>query len=300
NGIRVAEVLKKGPFDKAESKVRKGNIVEKLDANPIPPETDIYQLLNRKSGKNTLVSLFDPKTNQRWEEVIKPISLGEENELLYRRWVENRAAQVDSLSKGKVGYIHVRGMNDPSYRVVFEEALGKYGNRESLIVDTRSNGGGWLHDDLVTFLGGQKYIDMIPRGQYIGFEPQRKWTKPSAVLIGESNYSDAHMFPFAYDTKSLGVTIGMPVPGTGTAVWWEQQIDPTLVFGIPQVGMVGPDGKYLENTQLEPDIKVKNTYETLVKGRDEQLEKAVEVLVRKLSEKPAPDKIQTLEKRGSN
>ena len=300
NGIRVAEVMKKGPFDKAESKVRKGNIVEKIDANPIPPETDIYQLLNRKSGKNTLISLFDPKTNLRWEEVIKPISLGEENELLYRRWVENRAAQVDSISKGKVGYIHVRGMNDPSYRVVFEEALGKYGNRESLIVDTRSNGGGWLHDDLVTFLGGQKYIDMIPRGQYIGFEPQRKWTKPSAVLIGESNYSDAHMFPFAYDTKSLGVTVGMPVPGTGTAVWWEQQIDPTLVFGIPQVGMVGPDGKYLENTQLEPDIKVKNTYETLVKGRDEQLEKAVEVLVRKLSEKPAPDKIQTLEKRGSN
>jgi tricorn protease len=300
NGIRVAEVMKKGPFDKAESKVRKGHIVEKIDAIAIPPETDIYQLLNRKAGKNTLVSLLDPKTNQRWEEVIKPISLGEENELLYRRWVENRASQVDSLSKGKVGYIHVRGMNDPSYRVLFEEALGKYGNRESLIVDTRSNGGGWLHDDLVTFLGGQKYLDMIPRGQYIGFEPQRKWTKPSAVLIGESNYSDAHMFPFAYNTKSLGITVGMPVPGTGTAVWWEQQIDPTLVFGIPQVGMVGPDGKYLENTQLEPDIKVKNTYETLVKGRDEQLEKAVEVLVRKLSEKPAPDKIQTLEKRGSN
>lgn len=300
NGIRVAEVLKKGPFDKAESKVRKGNVVEKIDAMPIPPETDIYMLLNRKAGKNTLISMLDPKTNQRWDEVIKPITLGEENELLYRRWVENRAAQVDSLSKGKVGYIHVRGMNDPSYRVVFEEALGKYGNHESLIVDTRSNGGGWLHDDLVTFLGGKKYIDMMPRGQYLGFEPQRKWTKPSAVLIGESNYSDAHMFPFAYDAKSLGVTVGMPVPGTGTAVWWEQQIDPTLVFGIPQVGMVGPDGKYLENTQLEPDIKVKNTYETLVKGRDEQIEKAVDVLVRKLAEKPAPDKIQTLEKRGSN
>jgi C-terminal processing protease CtpA/Prc len=299
NGLKVSAVLKKGPFDKAESKMRKGMVVEKIDDELVSAESDFYQYLNRKAGKNTLITFIDPSTKQRWEEVIKPITLGQENELLYARWVENRAAQTDSLSKGKVGYIHVRGMNDPSYRVLFEEALGKYANRESLIVDTRSNGGGWLHDDLVTFLSGQKYIDMIPRGQYIGFEPQRKWTKPSAVLIGESNYSDAHMFPFAYDTKSLGTTVGMPVPGTGTAVWWEQQIDPTLVFGIPQVGMVGPDGKYLENTQLEPDVKVKNRYEKLIKGSDEQLEKAVELLVRKLSEKPAPEKIQNLEKKGN-
>jgi tricorn protease len=299
NGVRVTSILKKGPFDKADSKVKKGVIIEKIDNDVLGIETDFYQFLNRKSGINTLITLFDPVTKQRWEEVVKPISMGEENELLYKRWIENRAMEVDSLSKGKVGYIHVRGMNDPSYRVLFEEALGKYANHESLIVDTRSNGGGWLHDDLVTFLSGKKYIDMIPRGQYIGFEPQRKWTKPSAVLMGESNYSDAHMFPFAYDNKSLGVTIGMPVPGTGTAVWWEQQIDPTLVFGIPQVGMVGPDGKYLENTQLEPDVKVKNRYEMLIKGRDEQLEKAVEILVRKLSEKPAPNKIETLEKKGN-
>ena len=297
NGMRIASVLRNGPFDNAESKVQRGILVEKIDNDVLSGDTDMYQYLNRKTGKNTLITFFDPDKKLRWEEVIKPISLAQENELLYKRWIENRAAQVDSLSKGKIGYIHVRGMNDPSYRVLFEEALGKYANRESLIVDTRSNGGGWLHDDLVTFLSGKKYIDMIPRGQYIGFEPQRKWTKPSAVLIGESNYSDAHMFPFAYDTKSLGVTIGMPVPGTGTAVWWEQQIDPTLVFGIPQVGMVGPDGKYLENTQLEPDIKVKNKYEMLIKGRDEQVEKAVETLVRKLSEMPAPAKIESLEKK---
>jgi len=88
----------------------------------------------------------------------------------------------------------------------------------------------------------------------------------------------------------------MPIPGTGTAVWRETQIDPTLVFGIPQVGMVGANGKYLENTQLEPTHKVKNRYEMLVKGRDEQLEKAVELLIQKLMESPAPSKIVPLEK----
>jgi tricorn protease len=299
DGLRIAGVLAKGPFDRAESKVKKGAIVEKIDHEPITLSTDFHQYLNRKAGRNTLVSFYDPASKTRWEEVVKPLALAEENELLYKRWVSKRAQQVDSLSKGKIGYIHVRGMNDPSYRVVFEEALGKHANRESLIVDTRSNGGGWLHDDLVTFLGGKKYIDVVPRGQHIGFEPQRKWTKSSVVLMGESNYSDAHMFPFAFDSKDLGKTIGMPVPGTGTAVWWETQIDPTLVFGIPQVGMVGVDGKYLENTQLEPDIVVKNNYEMLVKGRDQQLEKAVEVLIQQFTEIPKPEKLPVLEKAGS-
>jgi C-terminal processing protease CtpA/Prc/Tol biopolymer transport system component len=299
SGIRISVVLKRGPFDRADSKVKRGTIIEKIDDEAIAPNADIFQFLNRKAGKNTLVSLFNPANNTRWDEVVKPVSLGAENEMLYRRWVDNRAAEVDSLSKGRVGYIHVRGMNDPSYRVVYEEALGKHANKESLIVDTRSNGGGWLHEDLATFLSGRRYINMIPRGQYIGFEPQFKWTKPSAVLIGESNYSDAHMFPFAYNAKDLGITVGMPIPGTGTAVWWETQIDPTLVFGIPQVGMVAEDGRYLENTQLEPLHKVKNRYETLVKGRDEQVEKAVELLVKKLAEMPPPDKIKNLEKKGN-
>ncbi len=300
NGLRVAEVLAKGPFDRAESKVKKGVIVERINNEQITPRVDHYQYLNRKSDQNTLLSFYDPATRTRWEEVVKPISLGEERELLYRRWVARRAHQVDSLSRGKVGYIHIRGMNDPSYRVVFEEALGKHANKESLIVDTRSNGGGWLHDDLVTFLSGKKYMDMVPRGRVIGFEPQRKWTKTSVVLMGESNYSDAHMFPFAYNVKDLGQTVGMPVPGTGTAVWWERQIDPTLVFGIPQVGMVGPDGKYLENNQQQPDILVRNRYEMLVKGRDEQLEKAVEILMDGFPEVPAPQRLEPMEKTVTN
>ncbi len=296
-GLRVAEVLAKGPFDRSESRVKKGVILEMIDNQRIAADNDYFQFLNRKADQNTLFSFYDPTTKSRWEEVAKPIGLGEERELLYQRWVARRAHQVDSLSNGKVGYLHVRGMNDPSYRVVFEEALGKHANKEALIVDTRSNGGGWLHDDLVTFLSGKKYLDVVPRGQVIGFEPQRKWTRTSVVLIGEANYSDAHMFPFAFSTREIGKTIGMPVPGTGTAVWWERQIDPTLVFGIPQVGMVGPDGKYLENNQLEPDILVRNTYEMLVKGRDEQLEKAVEVLMGGLPQVPEPQRLQQLERR---
>jgi hypothetical protein len=77
----------------------------------------------------------------------------------------------------------------------------------------------------------------------------------------------------------------MPVPGTATAVWWEPQIDQSLYFGIPQVGIVDKTGNYLENTQLEVDVQQAQDPEVLISGRDQQIEKAVEVLLNDLKKK---------------
>ena len=280
-GIKIAELIAKGPLNNATSNAKAGTIIEKIDGEEITETTNYYRLLNRKVGKVVLLSLYDEQSKKRWEEIVKPISLGQQNELLYQRWIKIMQEQTDKLSGGKVGYVHVRGMNDESFRVVFEQALGKYGSRDALIVDTRYNGGGWLHDDLATFLSGKEYIHFVPRERMIGVEPQYKWNKKSAVLMSEGNYSDAHMFPYVYKQLGIGKLIGMPVAGTGTAVWWETLMDNSLVFGIPQVGVVGNDGKYLENNQLEPDLKVPNKYEDIVNKHDTQLEKAVEELLRK-------------------
>ena len=99
------------------------------------------------------------------------------------------------------------------------------------------------------------------------------------MLIGEGNYSDAHGFPFAYRSLAIGKTIGMPVPGKMTAVWWETQINSNIYFGIPQVGIQDLDGKLQENYQFEPDIKVKNDYKSVSEGRDKQIEAAVKHLL---------------------
>ena len=106
--------------------------------------------------------------------------------------------------------------------------------------------------------------------------------KSSRVLAADRNYSDAHMFPHAYKQLHLGKLVGTPVPGTGTAVWWESQIDPSIVFGIPQVGMVTPEGKYLESFELTPDVEVYNTPESVASGQDRQIAKAVQVLLDEL------------------
>jgi len=280
-GLKIAEVIKGGPLDNATSKVKAGMIIEKIDEQSLTSQADYALLLNRRGKQNVLLTLIEEGSKAKLEEVVKPIDQGEENELLYKRWVDNRRKEVDKLSGGKIGYVHVRGMNDGSYRVVYEEVLGKNIEKEALIVDTRFNGGGWLHDDLATFLGGKKYVDLVPREQKIGSDPTRKWTKPSVVLMSESNYSDAHFFPFVYKELGVGKLVGMPVPGTATAVWWESQIDPSLYFGIPQVGIIDKRGNYLENMQLEPDYKQQLDPDVMLTGRDQQLEKAVDVLLRK-------------------
>jgi len=281
NGLKIIEVMDKSPLITKTNKIKTGVIIEKIDGTTIAADANYYPMLNRKAGKKVLLSFYNPTNNTRWDEAVKPISTREESNLAYERWIKTREKEVDRLSNGQIGYIHVRGMNSASFREVYDKVLGKHNKKKALIVDTRFNGGGWLHDDLATFLDGKRYMSFEPRGQKnLGGEPQGKWQKPSCVLMSESNYSDAHMFPYTYKALGIGKLIGMPVPGTGTAVWWETLIDNNTYFGIPQIGMRTEDGKLMENTQLEPDIKVDNTWNEVLKGRDEQLEAAVKHLLK--------------------
>jgi C-terminal processing protease CtpA/Prc len=280
DGLKITEVVEKSPLITEEGKVVDGVIIERINGDTLKAGENYLPMFNRKAGDKMLLSFYNPSTGERWEDVVEPISWGAQNQLLYERWIETREAEAEKLSDGKIGYVHVRGMNSSSFRELYDKALGKHNEKKALIVDTRFNGGGWLHDDLATFLSGEPYMQFVPRGQdNMGGEPLGKWQKPSAVLMSESNYSDAHLFPYTYKFFDIGKLIGMPVPGTGTAVWWERMMDGT-VFGIPQVGMRDvKTGELVENKQLEPDIKVPNEPGEVSKGRDQQLEAAVEHLM---------------------
>ncbi|GAB5518297.1 MAG: S41 family peptidase [Rhodothermales bacterium] len=282
-GVRIAEVMNDGPLDRAESQVTTGTIVEMIDGEAITPQTNLYGLLNRKAGDRVRLSLLNPSTQESWEEVVKPISLGAENQLRYDRWVKQRRALVDSLSDGRLGYVHVQSMSDGSYRTVIEEVLGRHVTKEGLVVDTRFNGGGDLVDDLSTFLTGTRYADFIsPDGRVIGTEPQRRWHKPSVMLMSEGNYSDAHCTPYAYNALNIGKLVGMPVAGTCSFVWWERQQDSSIRFGLPNMAMTDAAQRPLENLQLEPDVRVENTPSATARGEDAQLQRAVQVLLDEL------------------
>ena len=284
-GMRIAEVIEKGPFDHSRTKVKEGCIIEKINGQEISQENDITVLLNNKAGKKTLISLYDPQSKERWEEVVMPISGGRLNGLLYNRWVKQRAAEVEKWSNGRLGYVHIQSMGDGSFRTVYSDILGKYNNCEGIVIDTRFNGGGRLHEEIEILFSGQKYFTQVVRGREACDMPSRRWNKPSIMLQCEANYSNAHGTPWVYKHRNIGRLVGMPVPGTMTSVSWETLQDPSLVFGIPIVGYRLADGSYLENSQLEPDIKVANSPETVVKGEDIQLKAAVGELLKEIDSK---------------
>ena len=282
DGLLIDEVIEKGPFDNADSKVKAGCILEAVNGEKILAGKDYFPLLNKIAGKRTLISLYNPASNERWDEVIKPVPQAVQNNLLYTRWVKQREADVERLSKGRLGYVHIESMGDPSFRSIYSDILGKFNNKEAIVIDTRFNGGGRLHEDLEILFSGKKYFTQVIRGVEVCDMPSRRWNKPSIMLVGEANYSNAHGSPWVYRNTNIGKLVGMPVPGTMTTVSWETLQDPTLVFGIPIVGYRLSNGSYLENQQLEPDFKVANAPAVIVTGKDQQLEKAVDELLKQL------------------
>ena len=162
DGLKVQEVLRRGPFDVRNTKVKAGDIIEAIDGEKIEAGKDYNAMLDGKVGRPVRVMLKGGR-----EVVVKPISSGEQSKLLYRRWVDRNKAMVDKWSNGQIAYVHVKAMDSESFRTVFSELLSDSNRqKKAVIVDERHNGGGWLHDDLCTLLSGRQYQSFVPRGQF--------------------------------------------------------------------------------------------------------------------------------------
>ncbi len=279
NGLKVDEIIANGPFDKAASKMVAGSVIDSVNGEKLVADADIDAIFNDIAGKKTLV-VFTTPSGEKVQEVVTPVSSGRINSLLYDRWVKQRAADVEKWSGGRLGYVHVASMSDDSFRPMYADLLGKYANCDGVVIDIRWNGGGRMHEDIEVLFTGEKYLTQEIRGKDVCDMPSRRWNKPSIMLVAEPCYSNAHGTPWVYKHQKIGKVVGMPVPGTMTSVNWVTMQDPTMVFGIPVIGYRTAEGTYLENSQLDPDVKVANSPEAIVKGEDTQLRTAVETLLR--------------------
>lgn len=282
-GLKVAEIVANGPFDRATTQLKPGSVIVSVNGEEISADKDISSLLSGVAKKKTLVGF---KTGGKYvEEVVLPITSGKFSDLLYDRWVSQREKDVEKWSNGRLGYVHLEAMDDSSFRRIYAKVMGKYRDLEGIVIDTRWNGGGRLHEDIEVLFSAEPYLTQDIHGMVTSVMPSRRWTKPSIMVIGEANYSNAHGTPWVYKHKNLGKLVGMPVPGTMSSVNWVTLQDPSLVFGIPVIGFRTSEGNYLENTQLEPDVKIANDPVELEKGNDQQLKRAVEELLQEIDGK---------------
>lgn len=281
DGILITEVIKGGPLDKANLNVTKGMIIEKIDGEIIAQNVDVAKYLNRKADQFTLLEIYDPATKKRQQITMKPISLGAERGLLYDRWVKINEKEVEEKSNGELGYVHIPGMSDGPYRSIYEDMMGKFSDRKAVVVDTRFNGGGDLVADLAMFFTGEPFITYATEAKVVGGEPTSRWTKPTLAMFNESMYSDGHCFASGYTDLKIGKTVGMPVPGTCSFAGWEG-LPNGGTWGVVPISAKNKAGEWMENNQTEPQFKVKLMPGVVDKGRDQQLEKAIEELMKEI------------------
>lgn len=281
DGLLVTEVIVGGPFDRSTSQLKSGATITAIDGETIKAGEEYHHLLAGKTGKKILVT-YRTTEGKEVSELIKPISAGHQEQLLEKRWVRRRAALVDSLSGGKLGYVHIAEMGDGAFRNVYSEVMGRYYDRKGIVIDIRHNGGGRLHEDIEVFFSGQKYLQQEVRGEDYCEMPSRRWNHPSIMLVCENDYSNAHGTPWVYQKKKIGKVVGMPVPGTMTSVNWITMQDNSLIYGIPAVGYRTAEGTYLENSELKPDVMAEFDPVRAMRGEDSQLAVAVAELMKQL------------------
>ena len=279
DGILIDEIISGGPLDKAKFDVKAGMIIEKIDGETVDKDQDVAKYFNRKAGKFMLLDIRDPKTKKTQTITVKPISIGAENRLLYKRWVKTNEKEVEKKSNGQLGYVHIPGMGDGPYRSIYQDMMGKFADRKGVIIDTRFNGGGDLVADLAMFFTGVPFITYATEAKVVGGEPTSRWTKPTLSIFNESMYSDGHCYAQGYTDLKIGKTVGMPVPGTCSFAGWEGLPNGSY-WGVVPVSAKNKQGKWMENLQTEPTIKVKNMPGVVDKGRDQQLERSIQELLK--------------------
>lgn len=280
---RVTYIYEDGPADKDWVKVKVGDYLLAVDGKPVKAGDEYWSMLNYRLNRKVAVTFNDkPSEEGAWRTRIEPTSMANYTTLRYERWVKDRRAAVDKLSGGRVGYVHIRAMDPPSLRR-FEKELREYHNKEALVIDQRWNGGGNIEQELLALLVQKQYQVWQPRGTEATTRPFAGFFGPKVVLQNWRSASNAEMFPAGFRALGLGKVIGTPTMGAVIGTGSYSLIDGSTVR-TPGVGVYLYDKGQtnLENYGVQPDIRVENSPEDNLAGRDRQLETAVAELLKEL------------------
>lgn len=297
-GMRVERVIPNTPADKSTSKLYKDDVIVAVDGSEVSETTNFYAMLNGKVDEKVVLTVRGKDKKER-EVVIRPTATVRQN--LYQEWVNDRKALVEKLSNGRLGYIHIQGMNLPSFEVFERELTAAGYGKEGLVVDVRYNGGGFTTDYLMTVLNYKQHAYTIPRGAAKDLEKEKlkfrdyypigerlvfaAWTRPSIALCNEGSYSNAEIFSHAYKTLGIGKLVGQPTNGSVISTGGRSLIDGSFVR-LPFRGwFTKATDQNQELGPAVPDILVENEPNWISTGNDAQLKRAVEQLLKQIEKK---------------
>ncbi|MGE3818162.1 MAG: S41 family peptidase [Isosphaeraceae bacterium] len=280
-GLKVRDVIPGGPTDKKATRVEPGEIVLSIDGTSVDPALDLTKVLNGPPDRDVTLTIRGKDEKSR-EIVIRPMSYSSASSSLYDKWVKDNREAVETLSEGKLGYLHIRGMDFPSFYKFEEELYSAGSGKEGLVIDVRENGGGSTADHLLTALTQPHHAITVPRGGGPGYPQDRRvyatWNKPIVVLCNQNSFSNAEIFSHAVKTLKRGKLVGVPTAG-GVISTGGTPIMDVGFLRLPGRGWyLVETGEDMELNGAVPDVVLWPDPADFAKGRDAQLARAVEVL----------------------
>ena len=292
-GLEVTSVLNKSPAARDDSRLQVGDVITQVNQQSVK-DANFYELLNGYANQRVLLNI--KRANEDTEVVLWPTtSLSDEK---YDNWVETRRAMTEEYSDGRLGYLHIRGMNWTSFERFERELMAAGYGKDGIVIDVRYNGGGWTTDYLMAVLNVEQHAYTIPRGATDDLDKDQKkfrdkypyserlplsaWTKPSIAMSNENSYSNAEIFSHAYKALGIGKLVGRPTFGAVISTGAERLVDGSIIRMPFRGWWVKESDANMDFTPAQPDIEVFNPPAYKAKNVDPQLKRAVDELLKTL------------------
>lgn len=291
NGVKITKVIPNTPADRTASQLNVGDIITAVNGETTVNQ-NFHTLMLGTTNERVMLNITAANGENR-EVIIRPTySIRGQ---LYEMWVKERKAMTEKYSNGKLGYIHIQGMNWNSFERFERELTASGLGKKGIVIDVRYNGGGWTTDMLMAVLNVKQHSYTVPRGAVKSLEKENKkykehypygerlplasWTKPAITLCNQNSYSNAEIFSHAFKTLDRGTLVGMPTFGAVISTGGGGLIDGSYIRRPFRAWYVKATGENMEHGPAVPDVLLENApdYRT---GKDAQLEKAVELLLK--------------------
>ena len=290
--FRIAKIFKgqneearyRSPLTEPGVDAHVGDYVLAIDGQDLKGRDNPYRLLRYKTHPVTLTLNAKPSLDGARPVTYAPIF--SEEPLFYLDFVNRSRATVAKLSGGKVGYLHIPDM-EPRGLSEFIKWFYPQIRKEGLVIDGRSNGGGFVAAMILERLGRPYMGTRFDRGtDFPGTDPGNVFFGSMVCLTSETSASDGDIFPWQFRSTGLGPLIGkrtwggvVGISGTGPLV------DGGIVY-VPSSSTNAPSsGEYvIEGEGVSPDITVENDPLSVLAGHDPQLERGVQEVEKRIQE----------------
>lgn len=282
--FRITEVIELSPA--AVAGIKTGEYLTHVDGNAAGPRVNLDALLAHTINRKVDLTLTaDAAGAGRRIVAVRPVNQVTEKNLLYRQWVEANRAYVAKASSGRLGYVHMFDMSDVALAQLSIDLDTENHSRDGVVIDVRNNNGGFVNMYALDVFTRQNYLTMISRGQpaapgrsALG---QRALGAPTILVTNQHSLSDAEDFTEGYRALKLGKVVGEPTAGWIVYTSNMPLIDGTVVR-IPSTRVEDAAGKTMEQAPRQVDVPVKRQVGESYTGRDAQLDRAVQELLKQI------------------